>query len=109
MSPFSIRQVLNRFVGIVPTQAPANGADVPRPELFERLRGRPRPVGAPLAKGFTDSRHRAGVRRIVITVHEDMFARIAKRAEAEHVSFAEATRQLIERGERSGNGKHDGA
>jgi hypothetical protein len=83
----SMRRLLNRVTK--PVAVPIE--DIPRPldrQRYSRVK----------AKGYVDPRHRKGVKRITITVDDALFDRIGEHAKAGHVSFAEASRILIERG-----------
>jgi hypothetical protein len=73
----------------------ANGAAPVATDAIPRITSR-KPAMA--AKGSVDRTHRKGVRRIAVTFEDAQFARVQARAEAEHVSFSEAARRLIERG-----------
>jgi hypothetical protein len=73
------------------------------PAAREKLRVQSR-APAVTAQGFVDPRQRAGTRRIAVTLDQQTFDRIQARAKAEHISFAEAARNLIERGSLTSDG-----
>lgn len=52
----------------------------------------------PAAVPARGSAQRAGVKRIVVSVEQGLFDRVAMLAAASRVPFAEAVRQLLERG-----------
>lgn len=55
-------------------------------------------AAARIGRGCVDPGHRAGVRRIVVTVDEDLFERLRARAVGRRVPMAAAVRHLLERG-----------